>query len=86
MLWMGEGWGSLPQPATTDYPYEHFCIDRECACSGRTTDNVPCWACGGETSKFRPAWWPYSGANQTVRGGNSFSVRELDAPEEESAA
>lgn len=64
---------------TLERPVERFCLDRGCACKHTVMRaEAACWACGGETSEARPPWWPNTGSSQTVRGGNSFSLSELD--------
>lgn len=89
MNYMGGWWlpfheGEYAPPP--DQPVERFCPDPECACSARGVEGMPCWQCGGETTSQRPKWWPFAGANQTVIGGNSWTVGEGDDEVTETAA
>lgn len=79
-MWEAHGvpWG-VYTPKWTPGPMvelERFCA--ACACSQKAVEDTPCWNCGGETQAHRPAFWPVGGANETVRGGDSFSVSELE--------
>lgn len=74
--------GYKPNP---EVPVQQFCPDRECACSAVTLDGVPCWQCGGETTKQRPAWWPFSGSGSSVIGGNVWTPGEEDETQESAA-
>ena len=70
------GYGSTPA-----YTGLRFCL--KCETSQRTDPEEPCWCCGGETGTDRPPYWPNVGSGETVRGGRSFSPRELELSEED---
>lgn len=78
-----------PVTPSPDIQTTLYCLD--CDCSGHALPGDACWFCGGATTHIKPEVWPSSfweaqTTTQTVRGGNSFSMSELNEPEDKEGA